>query len=99
MLPFLPISEELLPKEWIKEEYPVLAQVTLFDDIKVVISRQAYTRTEPALSEGWKGYMIMAQAIIDPATAWSDALQLTSYDGGNTRSNTLYWIASREGAV
>ena len=27
MLPFLPISEELLPRSWVLEEYPVLAQV------------------------------------------------------------------------
>ena len=27
MLPFLPISEELLPRSWIEEEYPVLSEV------------------------------------------------------------------------
>jgi hypothetical protein len=27
MLPFTPITEELLPRAWIEEEYPVLAQV------------------------------------------------------------------------
>jgi len=81
MLPFTPISEELLPRSWIREEYPVLDE--------------AYSRADPLLSEGWKGYIIMAHAIIDREAAWTEALELTSYDDGNTRSNTLYWIASR----
>ena len=45
--------------------------------------------------EAWRGYIIMAHAIIDKEAAWNEALQLTSYDNGNTKSNTLYWIATR----
>jgi endo-1,3(4)-beta-glucanase len=45
--------------------------------------------------QGWKGFMTMAQAVIDPAKARSDARALTSYDDGNSRANTLYWIATR----
>ena len=30
MLPFTPISEELLPSSWIQEEYPILKQVFCF---------------------------------------------------------------------
>merc|ERR1712165_245347 len=74
MLPFTPISEELLPRSWIQEEYQIL--------------QQAYSRPDPPLSEGWKGYVIMAHAIIDPEEAWSEAQQLSSYDDGNTKSNT-----------
>merc|ERR1712181_187101 len=47
---------------------------------------------------GWKGYVIMAHAIIDPEAAWAEAQQLTSYDDGNTKSNTLYWIGTRPGS-
>merc|ERR1719378_349505 len=83
MLPFIPISEELLRETWIKEEYNVLSE--------------AYGRQDPPLSEEWKGYIIMAHAIIDPNAAYSEALQLTRYDVGNTKSNTLYWIATRPG--
>merc|ERR1712142_276365 len=83
MLPFTPISEELLREEWIKEEYNVLAE--------------AYGRPDPPLSEGWKGYIVMAHAVIDPHAAYGEALQLSSYDDGNTKSNTLYWIATRPG--
>eukprot|EP00091_Calanus_sinicus_P009573 TRINITY_DN2235_c0_g1_i2.p1 TRINITY_DN2235_c0_g1~~TRINITY_DN2235_c0_g1_i2.p1 ORF type:complete len:147 (+),score=15.31 TRINITY_DN2235_c0_g1_i2:68-442(+) len=39
----------------------------------------------------------MAHAVIDPHTAYGDALQLPRYDDGNTKSNTLYWIATRPG--
>ena len=83
MLPFIPISEELLRETWIKEEYNVLSE--------------AYGRQDPPLSEEWKGYIIMAHAVIDPNAAYSEALQLTRYDDGNTKSNTLYWIATRPG--
>ena len=63
MLPFVPVSEELLREEWIREEYPVL--------------EEAYTRPDPPLSEGWKGYVVMAHGIIDPQAAYSEALALT----------------------
>ena len=59
---------------------------------------QAYTRPDPPLSEGWKGYVIMAHAIIDPEAAWAEAQQLNGYDDGNTKSNTLYWIGTRPGS-
>jgi len=81
MIPFVPISEELLGKEWIQEEYEVL--------------KEAYDRQDPPLSEQWKGYVVMAHAILDPKTAYDEALQLTAYDDGNTKSNTLWWIATR----
>lgn len=81
MIPYLPISEELLRKKWISEEYPVL--------------EQAYNRTDPPLSEEWKGYIVMAHAVIDKFSAWDEAMQLERYDDGNTKSNTLWWIATR----
>ena len=83
MLPFLPISEELLRPDWIREEYDVL--------------RQAYSRPDPPLSEAWKGYVVMAHAVIDPQAAYSEALGLTGFDDGNTKSNTLWWISTRPG--
>merc|ERR1712098_200664 len=58
---------------------------------------EAYGRPDPPLSEGWKGYIVMAHAVIDPHAAYGEALQLSSYDDGNTKSNTLYWIATRPG--
>merc|ERR1711915_1135712 len=58
---------------------------------------EAYGRQDPPLSEEWKGYIIMAHAVIDPNAAYGEALQLSRYDDGNTKSNTLYWIATRPG--
>ena len=77
MIPFVPVSEELLRAEWIEEEYPILVEA--FD----------------TASEGWRGYIIMAHAIIDKDAAWDEALALTDFDDGNTKTNTLYWIATR----
>merc|ERR1711872_480351 len=49
---------------------------------------------EPA--KGCKGYVVMAHAIIDPQAAFAEALNLRDYDDGNTKSNTLWWIATRQ---
>lgn len=81
MLPFTPITEELLRAEWIEEEYPVVQPVA----------------DGPEISEGWKGFLYMAHAVIDPNTAWSEGQSLTGYDDGNTKTNTLYWLATRPG--
>ena len=43
--------------------------------------------------------MTMAHAILDSEAAWTEAQQLAGWDDGNTRTNTLYWIATREGAL
>ena len=82
MLPYTPITEELLRAEWVEEEYPVVAQAL----------------NNPSIGEGWKGFIYMAHAVIDPETAWSEAAQLNGYDDGNTKTNTLYWLATRPGA-
>ncbi len=77
MLPFTPISEELLRPEWIQEEYPIL--------------EQAFNTA----TEEWRGYIIMAHAVIDKEAAWTEAQALNVFDNGNCRSNTYYWIATR----
>ncbi len=81
MLPFTPMTELLLPQSWIAEEYPVLAT--------------ALTRPTPELLETWRGFIVMAHAIIDKSAAWDEAQTLNAYDDGNSRTNTLYWIATR----
>ena len=40
----------------------------------------------------------MTHAVIDPVSAWDEALTLNGYDDGNTKTNTLYWLATRPGA-
>ncbi len=81
MLPFTPITEELLEPAWVEEEYPVL--VTALDN--------------PSIGEGWKGFVYMAHAVIDPAAGWNECQTLTGYDDGNSETNTLYWLATRPG--
>ena len=77
MLPFTPISEELLRRDWITEEYPVLSTAI------------------PSASQGWLGFIYMAHAIVDPNAAWNEIQTLTSFDDGNSRSNAMYWAATR----
>jgi endo-1,3(4)-beta-glucanase len=81
LLPFTPISEVLLPKRRIQEEYPILAT--------------SLTRAQPPLADPWKGFVVMAQAIIDKQAAWTSAASLRSWDNGNSKTNTLHWIATR----
>ena len=77
MLPFVPISEELLPHDWIIEEYPILSTAI------------------GSASEGWKGFIFMAHAVIDKNAAWTEVNSLKGFDDGNTKTNTLYWVATR----
>jgi endo-1,3(4)-beta-glucanase len=81
MMPFTPITEELLPASWVQEEYPVLST--------------ALTRTTDPIGEGWKGYVFMDHAIIDKEAAWTEVQTLRWYDNGNSKTNTLYWVATR----
>jgi hypothetical protein len=37
----------------------------------------------------------MAHATIARETAWSEVTPLTAWDDGNSRTNTLWWVASR----
>eukprot|EP00669_Euglena_mutabilis_P004619 TRINITY_DN15960_c0_g1_i1.p1 TRINITY_DN15960_c0_g1~~TRINITY_DN15960_c0_g1_i1.p1 ORF type:complete len:273 (-),score=58.08 TRINITY_DN15960_c0_g1_i1:102-920(-) len=81
MLPFTPITEELLPPSFIAEEYPTLAAALL--------------RGTHPVAEQWRGFIVQAHAIIAPDAAWAEALSLTAYDNGNSRSNALHWVATR----
>jgi endo-1,3(4)-beta-glucanase len=81
MLPFSAISEELIPKAWALEQFPVV--------------ETALTRPNPPIQEGWKGIVILNQAIVDKAAAWTNVQQLAFFDNGNTKTNSLYWIATR----
>jgi len=73
MLPFSPISEALLPVDWIQEQFPFLEK----------------TRTP-----GWEDLLACNQAIIDPASAWTNAFNVT-FGAGTTLPDTLYFIATR----
>lgn len=66
----------------------------------------AYVKEErKVLSDGvsvdnsWKGYVICHKAILDPNSAWTEALELISnqLDPGLSKSQVLYWISTRDG--
>jgi hypothetical protein len=37
----------------------------------------------------------MAHAVIERDAAAAEIAKLTGYDNGNSRANTLYWVATR----
>ena len=46
-------------------------------------------------TDEWKGFLYGTHCVIDPEAAWQEIMQLTSFDGGNTRSNLMYFCATR----
>jgi len=80
-LPFTPITEQLLDPAWIAEEH--------------VVASQILTRSTPPVSDDWKAFTVMSGAILDQQSAWTQAHSLRYYDNGNTKTNTLYFIATR----
>lgn len=81
LLPILPISE------------------ILFSDVHFV--RQLVSWTLPALAregvgEGWKGFVYALQGIYDKEGALDNIRNLNGYDDGNSLTNLLWWIHSRD---
>lgn len=81
VLPLLPITE------------------VLFRDVKFV--KELVKWTVPALAregvaEGWKGFVYALEGIYDRETALEKTRMLTGYDDGNSLSNLLWWLYSRD---
>ena len=83
MLPFTPITEDLLDPDWIQGACQVYGE--------------AFRRSQPKLEEGWKGFLLMANSIIDKEGATNFIQKLTGFDDGNSRTNTLYFLYTRPG--
>uniref|UniRef100_M4B7Z8 glucan endo-1,3-beta-D-glucosidase n=1 Tax=Hyaloperonospora arabidopsidis (strain Emoy2) TaxID=559515 RepID=M4B7Z8_HYAAE len=82
MIPFTPITDAFLKPAFVREEYPILQQ-------------QAFGRAEAPIDDRWKGYAYLDFAIINPAEAWTKVQAMTFFDDGNSRTNSLFWIATR----
>eukprot|EP00644_Phytophthora_capsici_P016675 jgi/Phyca11/509548/fgenesh2_kg.PHYCAscaffold_47_\ len=82
MIPFTPITDAFLSPEYVREEYPILQQ-------------QAFDRAEDPIDDRWKGYAYLDLAIIDPTDAWTKVQNMSFFDDGSSRTNSLYWIATR----
>lgn len=85
MMPFTPITEELLPPAYIEEEYPVLASAVA---------------SEGDVPDQWAGILALALAVINPDAALEALLPLAEnkvdgFDAGNSLSNAVYWVATR----
>ncbi|GMI76804.1 hypothetical protein like AT5G15870 [Hibiscus trionum] len=81
LLPILPISE------------------ALFSDIE--FTRELVNWTLPALErdgvgEGWKGFVYALEAIYDKQSALEKIKNLQGHDDGNSLSNLLWWVHSRD---
>jgi endo-1,3(4)-beta-glucanase len=84
-IPFRAQSEDLLPASWMSEAFPVL--------------RTSLSRPEPPISTGFKAFVFMAQAIIDPQGAWQNlTIHNWTWNGPHaamTRTSALWWVATR----
>lgn len=91
-IPYSPLSEALLPKEWVEYAFPIFEE-----------SCSAFAQ---CAQEGWLTFVTMQEAILDPERSWEFAssgnFPPNSFDNnnpggnGNSLTNTLYWIATRE---
>eukprot|EP00622_Pseudochattonella_farcimen_P001496 FR736210.1.p1 GENE.FR736210.1~~FR736210.1.p1 ORF type:complete len:151 (+),score=13.99 FR736210.1:66-518(+) len=82
MMPFTPITEELLPVEYVQEEYPILKpRLNRTADQWRGIIELAHAVLEPA--KAFSAILPLQDNRVD------------GFDAGNSLTNSLYWIASR----
>ena len=81
VLPITPVTEQLLSREWVREAYPVLLA--------------SLPNARPAMDDSWLGFAHAELAVLDPPAAWEKMQHLISFDGGASRTNYLYWVATR----
>jgi endo-1,3(4)-beta-glucanase len=46
-------------------------------------------------TQGWNGLLYMGHAVTAREAAWAEVNTLTGYDDGNSKTNTLWWVATR----
>lgn len=88
-LPFTPITEALLHADWVSYSFPQFQKAC---DTDIQCKQQ-----------GWTSFVYLTQAIIDTSAAWQSVLNQPasafSKNGagtdGNSRTNSLYWVATR----
>lgn len=83
-LPFNAISEQLLDSKWITLAQPLI--------------ETSLIRADPVIADGWKTFIYLSKAIIDPKGSYNLVHNYTGgWDDGNTKTNGLYWILTRPG--
>jgi endo-1,3(4)-beta-glucanase len=48
-----------------------------------------------AATPEWRGFLQMAHGIVDRPAAWTEVNALSAFDDGNSRTNALWWVATR----
>jgi len=81
LIPITPLSEAILTPAWVAEQYPVL--------------EKALPQSSPRMDDPWMGFAHADLAVLDPEEAWRRTEGLKHFDNGNSRTNMLYWIATR----
>eukprot|EP00296_Roombia_truncata_P000019 JP435674.1.p1 GENE.JP435674.1~~JP435674.1.p1 ORF type:complete len:687 (-),score=179.62 JP435674.1:152-2212(-) len=79
MMPFTPVTELYLDQPFVSEEYPVVEQELKHGDY----------------NDEWTALVMMDKAILDADSAWTELQYLDDFGGGNSRTNALYWAATR----
>lgn len=79
MLPYTPITSELLPVEWLKEEYPVLEK----------------SLEDPTMEEGWRGFVYLTFSMLNARKALGLIRTLKTFDNGNSLTNSLHFVADQ----
>jgi len=79
-------------------EIPVTAVTEeLFD--RAYVKKEYYQVLAPLgeVEMAWRGYLVCNHAIVDPMSAWTEALKLFSpeLDSAVSKSQVLYWVATR----
>jgi len=84
MIPFTPMTEELLPYEYVLAQWPV--------------AKTALTRETPPVEKSWAAILYLDYAILDPVDAWNfySDIDQSHLDNGFSKSNAMYWILTRE---
>lgn len=81
LLPILPISEALFSDT---------------DFVKQLVKWTFPSLQREGVGEGWKGFVYALQGVYDKAGALQNIKRLTGHDDGNTLTNLLWWIYSRD---
>jgi endo-1,3(4)-beta-glucanase len=86
MLPFTPITEALLSPCWVAQDMKYL------DRIVGLVDRPS---SWGPLTDPWKGFLLLAQSIIYRGGMIGALQGLTTFDDGNTMTNSLYFAMTR----
>lgn len=80
MIPFTPISTQLLDEAYVAHEYALLRP-----ELDAL-----------GAADIWRGVVVLDHAILDAAAAWDElTASVNAYDTWNSATNAMYWVATR----